>query len=914
MRAKPRDHRRTATRFPLANSMLRHYIRAPFNPSPPPVSMRSSIEVLESRIAPAGAVAVTYTPATGALVIAASDNDRHSIHIFPTGVNTFRIEPQHIDGDLDPDTTIGTDFYRDIIGKVTSVQYTGGDGYDEVKINNFKSITTLTFEGQDGVDTLTAQDITTTGNVSVNLGAQSVGTDQAGAFFSGLAITIGGNLSVDYGAGGFLEVDAIINSIKGGLTLTGGGGADQLFVDGNITSIAKGISFTGNAGDDLISFDGGARLTVGPAADGRALFFDGGADKDTLEMFNDGLVNLQGKVLFDGGAGDNNTIIRADALTVKNDLIISGAADADFASVGPIVLKVGGDLRFNFGDGANEVDLFTLSTTVTKTLAYQGGAGTDDFALNGTSLTISGGLSVALADGVNSVDIGPRILKLTALPAVAPLLVPAPALAITGGADGDTIDVSPHVLTVTGATSIDGGVGTNTLKLNAENGTFTKDVQLIGGNGDDTMEFGRDFATLKANLTFTLGDGTNSLDIAPDVMTIAKDLKITGLGGDDTVNLHPGILRVTGLADINLADGANVVDGFSTSASYAKTLSYHGGSGSDDFSLSGTSLSVKGAVNIELFGGTNDLNIGAATTVFSDTLTVLGYDGVNTIFLGDRILSIAKATTITLGSGGNDVSLGAPQSSFGAVTVTSTDGDDSVQFNGTRLGASGLVKFDLGGGQDSVNINSSVLALKAGLTILGGADADDAYIFADGTITGDVNIDLGGAADADQTIYLTGNSGLPGILKITGALTLNSSATDTGKANVDYISVFDVTVTKAISATGGAANSAIYFNNASTGGSFTIDSGAGNDDVGLETFGTFGSMTIAKTTSIMLGEGNDNVAIGFDSTPGSNDFVRFFGPVTVDGGNGTDTKNGFEDPTVNFYGPGVPVPVVTNFP
>src|SRR4051812_10966244 len=100
--------------------------------------MRSSIEVLESRIAPAGLVAVTYDAPTGVLTITATTDPldpsaNHSVHVFPTGANTFRIE-------ANDDTDIGGfGAYLDETGKLTAVTYTGGEGGDLFQINNFKS-------------------------------------------------------------------------------------------------------------------------------------------------------------------------------------------------------------------------------------------------------------------------------------------------------------------------------------------------------------------------------------------------------------------------------------------------------------------------------------------------------------------------------------------------------------------------------------------------------------------------------------------------------------------------------------------------------------------------------------------------------------------------------------------------------
>lgn len=871
--------------------------------------MRSFIEVLESRIAPASVVNVAYTPATGKLDITSGDpagmDEAHAVHVFPTGPNSFRVEAQGT-------TTIGPGgaFFQDFTGKLTTVNYTGGDADDTFTINNFKSIATLTFDGKDGVDKLQVTDVTTTGLVTVKFGTQTAGTDQSSAFFSGIAMTIGGDVVADYGpGGGFLDFNALTTTVKGGLKLTGGVGEDELYVVGNVATISKGINFLGGVGDDYISIQGGSSVTVGKAADGRALFFDGGEDADTLEIFGDGVVSLQGKVQFDGGAGDNGFSVGADALNITGDLIQNGGDDDDFANVQPLAMKVGGDWKMNLGNGGNFAQISALTLTASKTLSFQGGTGTDSFSLGGNNISVANRLELTLGDAPsgsgNEVQIFSRALKVGSL---APLL---PALSITGAAGDDRIAVSPLTLTVNGAASINLGDGSNTLDVTPEFGTFAKDVLIVGGTNDDLVGFGGDTMMLKANLTFILGAGENELEIdSGSIMTVTKDLKVTTLGGGDDVSIDAGIWKVMGIADFNLGDGSNEVDAFMTNALFSKTVTYTGGTGKDDFSIGGTVLTVKGAVDLKLSEDENTVDLYSAITTLSSTVNMTGGDGANNITFGNRdtftdarILSIAKATTITLGSGGNRVILDAPQSSFGAVTVTSTGGTDLVNFNGTKLSASGLVKFDLGDGTGTVNLNSSAVALKAGLTILGGVDADGVSVFADGTITGDVTIDLGGATDLDQSIYLTGQSGLPGNLKITGALSLSSAATDIGmNGNKDSITVYDVTVTKAINVNTGAVDSEIDLNNVNTSSTLSVSSGAGNDLVQLETFSTFGAMTVAKATSILLGDGDDTLTVGFAGD--TNNQVRFLGNVTVDKGPAGDMET-LSDLMVNFFGPGV---------
>jgi hypothetical protein len=365
-------------------------------------------------------------------------------------------------------------------------------------------------------------------------------------------------------------------------------------------------------------------------------------------------------------------------------------------------------------------------------------------------------------------------------------------------------------------------------------------------------------------------------------------------------------LTVAGATSIDLKDGTNSINAYLPRATFAKNVTLLGGTGADTFQMNGGRLSVTGAFVVNAGDGANDTNLGAAITTFSGGLTILGGNGADIASVYSSILTVPKAALIDVGDGANIVSIGGGVNTFGStVMIKGGAGSDFAQLNGTRFTATGAVSIEGGAGQDQVQLYSQVLALKAGLSITGGDDADTVNFFADGSIVGDLSIDLGASADGDQSISIGGNSGLPGILKVGGALTLKSQATDGGMGYTDLLFASDISVTKDVLIGMGDANSSVYVDNVSTGGNFTLQTGGGADDVGIDAGSNFGSMTIAKVALIQLGGGSDTIRIGGSSMPGSHSLVKFLGNVTVDGEGGTNFSNDFLNPDTNIFAPGV---------
>ncbi len=179
-------------------------------------------------------------------------------------------------------------------------------------------------------------------------------------------------------------------------------------------------------------------------------------------------------------------------------------------------------------------------------------------------------------------------------------------------------------------------------------------------------------------------------------------------------------------------------------------------------------------------------------------------------------------------------------------------------------------------------------------------DANDSAIIADdGTIGGNVNFDLAGAAAGNQTASLTNRTALPAGLTVKGTLGIIGTG---GAASTDLLNIANLAVGKAITVSMGAGESTVRIDNLRAADTLTIATNDGADRVDikrgslLERF--VGNSIVAKLASIQTGAGDDSVRIGYLSAAnntGAADStrVRFLGDLTVDGGTDTNSRNDF---------------------
>jgi len=256
----------------------------------------------------------------------------------------------------------------------------------------------------------------------------------------------------------------------------------------------------------------------------------------------------------------------------------------------------------------------------------------------------------------------------------------------------------------------------------------------------------------------------------------------------------------------------------------------------DDFSLSG-SLTVAGGAGDDLVAVVG--NIGGSVVVSLGTATAMG---------GNAFAMDGQSLTGGRGTVGGGISVvGDGQADIVSITATQV-----------RLSAS----VALGGGMNQFLLDNSTVG--GGLSFVGGANNDEVTLRTS-TVTGHVAIALGNG-DLNRA-FLTSTD--------TQRLTLGSLSLTGGLGTEMVLGALTVRHTASIWTGGGpdmVTLGAVVSGPTSVGGSLTIDTGEGNDNVTLQA-------NVAHSLVLALGTGNDVLEL-LTSMIGHN--------ATIDAGNGND--------------------------
>ena len=380
-------------------------------------------------------------------------------------------------------------------------------------------------------------------------------------------------------------------------------------------------------------------------------------------------------------------------------------------------------------------------------------------------------------------------------------------LTINAGNGNDTINASTVPAGVIGLT-IDGGAGNDTIT-----GSQGNDM-LLGGDGNDTVVGGRgnDMALLgNGNDTFIWnpGDGSDivegqagtdtlvfngsnvaeNIDISAngrrvrlfrDVGTITMDLdgieniQVNALGGADTITVND--LTGTDAKQVNIDLSGTAGSGQGDGA--ADNVIVNGTAGDDTVTVasSGAGVVVNGlAAKVTLAGTEGAL----------DSLTVNGLPATtpsmpprsrparstsrSTAAPATTRSSAARATTSSSAGAGNDTALlGAGDDTFvwnpgdGSDTVDGQAGNDTLLFNGANINEN--INISANGGharlsRDVANITMDLDNVETvDVNAKGGADTITVNDLSK-TDVNKVNIDLGGADSASDTVVLNATNG-----------------------------------------------------------------------------------------------------------------------------------------------------------
>ncbi len=520
-----------------------------------------SIEALESRIAPASLLTVTYDAATGALALtddlannatgAAADN---LVSILKTGANTYRIADA---GGTDIGAT-GVAFLD--IGNVTSLSLIGDEGADAFFVTGVNALKTFSFAGGAGIDQLIATDLAVKGAATVDFGANG-----GSASFEGSLASIGGDLTVNYGAnGGIVNFSAISTLIKGAVALNGGLGNDQFALTnaGNTSLVGKGIKLVGSDGNDSVTIDSRLSALVGKSAvTGNAIEIDGGAGSNSLISNSAGTVTLKGNVLFTGGNDADDLSLLSSTLNVDGELRMNGGAGIDTATLGGAKVSVKKAVTIDMADGSSTVSIGANVVALGSSLTVKGTTGGDDFSISVNKLTTGGAVSFESGAGDDSFSLD-----------AASVLIKG-ALTITGGADADTVMIQADGL-LSGAVTLDLGAssdGDQAITLSGRSGlagnlklagTLTVNSDADDGGLGYTDRFTATDVTVSKAVLIDLGSADSAVTM--DNFSVKDLFTLTTGDGADTVNIEQNInfgpSIMSKLAVINLGDGDDMIN------------------------------------------------------------------------------------------------------------------------------------------------------------------------------------------------------------------------------------------------------------------------------------------------------------------------------------------------------------------
>jgi Ca2+-binding RTX toxin-like protein len=742
--------------------------------------------------------------------------------------------------------------------------FEGGDGTDTAEVNGGNGAETFTITANgtrvrfDRVSPAPfSLDIGTTENFVLNMN----GGDDNFSATGNLAALI--SLTVDGGAGN----DTILGG-NGADRLFGGDGND--FIDGNQ---GNDVAFLG-AGDDVFQWDPGDGSDVVDGQDGTdTLVFNGANIAETMSISaNHGRVSLVrdiGTVTMDL---DNIEHIQLNALGGADKITVNDLTGTDVTQV---TVDLGANdmaadqVTVNGTNGSDQINVVATATGVAVTgLPAQVNI---DHAEAGDLLTVNGGNG---DDTINASSLLAGVIGLT----------------IDGGGGNDTIVGSQgndFLLGGDGNDTVVGGRGADTAFLGNGNDTFTWNP----GDGSDVVEGQAGTDTLVfngANIAENMDISANGqrVRLTRDIANITMDLdgieniQVNALGGADTITVND--LTGTAAKQVNIDLSATAGSGQGDEA--ADNVIVNGTAGDDTVTVasSGAGVVINGlAAKVTLAGTEGAL----------DSLTVNGLAGNDTINAsalkagqinltinggaGDDKIIGSQGDDTVFGAQGNDTALlGAGNDTFvwnpgdGSDTVDGQAGSDTLVFNGANIAEDIDLSANGGHARLSRDIASITMDLDNVETVDVNAKAGADTITVNdlsNTDVNKVNIDLGGADNASDTVVINATNGDDAITitNNNGVVTVSGLATEVTisnfEANNDRIVINGLGGDDVITASG-----------LGTAMLFTANGGDGDDVL----IGSAGNDTLSGGAGddVLIGSGGQDI---LDGGPGNNTILQF---------------------------------------
>ncbi len=534
--------------------------------------------------------------------------------------------------------------------------------------------------------------------------------------------------------------------------------------------------------------------------------------------------------------------------------------------------------------------LTLTGTDEAETFTIKNGATAGTYVLTGTGLTT--------IDGAANV---------TTLAATSVKMV------LNGGDDTVAADTG-FPLTITGALTINGGDGANTVNFTTTASPVTlTSLAYTGGEGFDSLFIGQGTtagaaSTVAGAVAFTPGNGGSDLQLTNT--TVGGEVTDKAGVGDDIITLTQLTANKSVAADLSYGDGTLSA---SLNTVIAGGLSYKALDGADDVTLN--AVAVNGAAGVTVAGGIGDANLTTSNTVsvpagglsvaatngFSDivlagTLTLLGDFKVNNLSADVSNGAAVTAANVSLVTGD---SFFVSTSGSGAWTVKKNLTLSASSPVGVSFGSSTFNNLNLDGtltatATQSLTVQVNSGTVKGAATVTSKTGGATLQQVGAGNVQYQKGVTVKGFTQGRVRFDATGTAGVTGDVSATavignadfrhntgaGAMTLGGAIKLSGySAFATFNGAGAATVAKDVTLTAKAGSAAVTANGADVtlSGKLTatgsVDASLGGSATGI--FNVLKDVSVKATyrdAAVTFGSGGGNTTFG--------------GKLTVAGGNG----------------------------
>lgn len=605
---------------------------------------------------------------------------------------------------------------------IINVSATGTGNGLEVDQSNVAQSLNIGFSTEVNPDTLLPQ-----GDLSTSLGL----------FTYNDSVT---TLTYDGGSGGN-TITFTDNLPDTAVTVNSGQGNDTVLVNGlsNAPGNPPALFVDGQNGNDSLK---------ATEAVSQALAFFGGFGEDTMQggagtNFLDGSLGNDTYLLASGPTTINDTGGRSEG----NQVVVNGTVNGDYIEVDQLLRATDSELTVYVNATLTSVNAVSGVSVV----QVYSGDGSDDVIVN-TSLDIGGvagnglGVRAWLGQG-NDAMYTTGVASDAIVPITA--LGDAGNDTFVGGAGydafygGDGSDQFNQVGPLTVGSYFEGDGGNNALFVYADDMQLFPDLSntihtVINGNTDPQL-YSNNVSAIYLTGTSATSNKYDILDLSrTTVLTLtvqavtdaANNVSIEATQADDTLRVDatvtPDSLQVMGLpyyalllnynapADVLNLNGMAGNDSLEVTANNSAIINYTGGVGSDSLIINPTSASAN------FFGGDGN-----------DVVRVTGSVGNDTADVTETTPGVMAVTLNGVTSTANDISF---------VYINTLSGDDTIT-SSTLAGSTSVVdqSVDGGSGNDSINLTG----VNGGNIIAHGGDGNDVIVGPTAALTSQLYGDLG---------------------------------------------------------------------------------------------------------------------------------------------------------------------------